>query len=121
LIEALKWVRDNIESFGGDPNNVTILGQSGGGRKCQTLLQAPAAAGLFHKVILQSGVSPWNPLSSEHHKQLISLMLGELKIPEREYATLERVPYPVLTRAYYRARLKLNEILGEDVYPSSGQ
>jgi len=121
LIEALKWIRDNIEGFGGDPNNVTIFGQSGGGRKCQTLLQAPAAAGLFHKVILQSGVSPWNPLSSEHHKKLISLMLSELNIPEREFETLERVPYPVLTRAYYRARLKLNELTGEEVDPSRGQ
>ncbi len=110
LVEALKWVRDNIEGFGGDPDNVTIFGQSGGGRKCQTLLQAPAAAGLFHKVILQSGVSPWNPLSSAHHKPLVSQMLRELEIPEKAYETLERVPYPVLIQAYNRARSKLYEL-----------
>ena len=113
LVEALKWIRDNIEGFGGDPNNITIFGQSGGGRKCQTLLQAPAAAGLFHKVILQSGTTPWNPISSEHHKQLIPLILAELAIPEREYTKLERAPYPVLVRAYQRARVKLIEQQGD--------
>ncbi len=120
LVEALKWVRDNIEGFGGDPDNVTIFGQSGGGRKSQTLMQAPSAAGLFHKVILQSGVSPWNPLSSEHHKPLVSQMLRELEIPEREYETLERVPYSVLIRAYNRARAKLPDLDPQDFMPVKG-
>ncbi|MEW6185925.1 MAG: carboxylesterase/lipase family protein, partial [Thermodesulfobacteriota bacterium] len=52
---ALKWVRDNIEEFGGDPGNVTIFGESGGGAKVSTLLSLPQAAGLFHKGIIQSG------------------------------------------------------------------
>jgi para-nitrobenzyl esterase len=47
LVAALEWIRDNIASFGGDPSNVTICGQSGGGGKVQTLLQTPSAAGLF--------------------------------------------------------------------------
>jgi para-nitrobenzyl esterase len=55
LILMLQWVRDNISEFGGDPGNVTIFGQSGGGAKCATLMAMPAAKGLFHKVITMSG------------------------------------------------------------------
>ena len=53
-IQALKWVRDNIATFGGDPKNVTIFGQSGGGRSVTWLMTSPAAEGLFHKAIAQS-------------------------------------------------------------------
>lgn len=55
LVMALEWVRDNIEVFGGDPNNVTIFGESGGGRKVLSLMASPQAKGLFHKAISQSG------------------------------------------------------------------
>ncbi|MCK2169438.1 carboxylesterase family protein, partial [Thalassospira xiamenensis] len=55
LIAALEWVRDNIEAFGGDPGNVTIFGESGGGRKVLSLMASPRAAGLFHRAISQSG------------------------------------------------------------------
>lgn len=54
-VAALEWVRDNIARFGGDPGNVTIFGQSGGGGKVSTLLGMPAAKGLFHKAIAMSG------------------------------------------------------------------
>ena len=56
LVEALRWVRDNIACFGGDPDNVTIFGQSGGGMKVTVLGQIPEAEGLFHKMIVMSGV-----------------------------------------------------------------
>ena len=55
IVQALKWVRDNIEVFGGDPGNVTIFGESGGGAKVSTLQAMPAAKGLFHKAISESG------------------------------------------------------------------
>ena len=55
LVAALEWVRDNISHFGGDPANVTIFGQSGGGGKVSTLLAMPSARGLFHKAIVESG------------------------------------------------------------------
>jgi para-nitrobenzyl esterase len=55
LVAALEWIRDNIANFGGDPGNVTIFGESGGGGKVSTLLAMPAAKGLFHRAIVQSG------------------------------------------------------------------
>lgn len=55
LVAALQWVQDNIEAFGGDPGNVTIFGESGGGRKVLSLMSSPQAAGLFHRAISQSG------------------------------------------------------------------
>jgi len=57
IILALEWVRDNISAFGGDPGNVTIFGQSGGGRKVSTLMAMPSAKGLFHRAIVESGAS----------------------------------------------------------------
>ncbi len=55
LVESLKWVNANIEAFGGDPGNVTIMGESGGGSKVSHMLATPAADGLFHKAVIQSG------------------------------------------------------------------
>ena len=55
LVRSLEWVRDNIAAFGGDPDNVTIMGESGGGSKVSHLMAMPAADGLFHKAIVQSG------------------------------------------------------------------
>ena len=55
LVSALHWVRDNIAAFGGNPANVTIFGESGGGAKVSMLLAMPASQGLFHKAIIQSG------------------------------------------------------------------
>ena len=62
-IEALKWIQKNIEQFGGDPNNVTIFGQSAGGGSVRTLCESPLARGLFHKAVIMSaqGLSIPNP------------------------------------------------------------
>lgn len=63
MVLSLEWVRDNITKFGGDPSNVTIMGQSGGGTKVSALASAPAAEGLFSKVVNASGgsASGWTP------------------------------------------------------------
>ncbi len=58
LVMALEWVRDNIAAFGGNPENVTIFGQSGGGGKTYSLMNSPQATGLFHKAIVMSGFAP---------------------------------------------------------------
>ena len=55
IVAALRWVHDNIDRFGGDPNLVTIFGQSGGGRKVATLMAMPSAKGLFHRAVIESG------------------------------------------------------------------
>ncbi|HET7793390.1 MAG TPA: carboxylesterase family protein [Rhizobacter sp.] len=58
LVLALQWVHDNIAAFGGNPGNVTLFGQSGGGGKTYSLMNSPQATGLFHKAVVQSGASP---------------------------------------------------------------
>ncbi|MBF9033192.1 carboxylesterase family protein [Rhodobacterales bacterium HKCCE2091] len=55
IVQSLEWIRDNIERFGGDPNNVTVFGESGGAGKVTTLMAMPSADGLFHRVVAQSG------------------------------------------------------------------
>lgn len=57
IVSALEWIRDNIEAFGGDSDNVTVFGQSGGGAKVLALMTSPYAKGLFHKGIVQSGAT----------------------------------------------------------------
>ena len=57
IVHALNWVSANVAQFGGDPNTVMIFGQSGGGRKVETLLAMPSAKGLFHRATIESGVA----------------------------------------------------------------
>jgi para-nitrobenzyl esterase len=78
LILALQWVRDNIAAFGGDPHNVTVFGQSGGGAKIATLMAMPAAKGLFHKAITMSGqqVTASGPLNAEKRARAYLAKLG---------------------------------------------
>ncbi|HUQ06195.1 MAG TPA: carboxylesterase/lipase family protein [Kofleriaceae bacterium] len=64
-IAALRWVRDNIEAFGGDPRNVTVFGESAGGRNTCTLLAAPGAEGLFHRALVQSGACKFIDTAAE--------------------------------------------------------
>jgi para-nitrobenzyl esterase len=79
LIAALKWVRTNITRFGGDPGNVTIFGESGGGGKVSTLLAMPTAVGLFHRAIIQSGAAV-RLRTKERSQKLTELVLKELGI-----------------------------------------
>ncbi|KAF2673008.1 carboxylesterase type B [Microthyrium microscopicum] len=78
LILALKWVRDNIERFGGDKNSVTIFGQSGGGAKCATLMAMPEAKGLFHRVWTMSG-QQITGRTLEHAKQTAQEVLSKIE------------------------------------------
>jgi para-nitrobenzyl esterase len=78
LVLALTWVRDNIAGFGGDPANVTIFGQSGGGAKCATLMAMPAARGLFHRVWTMSGqqITATRPVTGVKHAAGVIASLG---------------------------------------------
>ncbi len=95
LVEALRWVRDNIAGFGGDPDNVTIFGQSGGGGKVTVLGQIPEADGLFHKAIVMSGVMTPGAFGGGADPRAFALeVLQTLHIPEDQVEKLEKVPVP---------------------------
>ena len=93
LMLALAWVRDNIGAFGGDPGNVTVFGQSGGGAKLVTLMAMPSAAGLFHKVITMSGqhVTAMGPRHAELRMRALLDHLGLTAERAGELATLPTV------------------------------
>ena len=114
LIAALQWVHDNAEVFGGDPDNVTIFGQSGGGGKVTCVLQSPEADGLYHRGIIMSGVcsgretAPVNlPDAAGSGKPCAEAMMEVLGI--HTIQELEGVPYRDLANAY----LKVSPILKE--------
>ena len=108
LVAALGWIRDNIQGFGGDPGNVTIFGQSGGGGKVTTLGQVPEAAGLFHKAIVMSGVLSDDMMSSDvDPRDLVLAILAELGMEDTDADRLEKVPAYALVRAVNRAEKKL--------------
>jgi para-nitrobenzyl esterase len=99
IVHALKWVRDNIEQFGGDPNNVTIFGQSGGGRKVGTLLAMPSTKGLFHRAIIESGptiklvaIGPANHAADR--------LLTKLGIDRGKVAKIQDLPAETIMAAY---------------------
>jgi len=69
IVMALRWIRENIASFGGDPDNVTIFGESGGGGKVRALMQMASADGLYHRAILDSGILPGQEITPKEEKQ----------------------------------------------------
>ena len=91
LVAALEWVRDNIAAFGGDPGNVTIFGESGGGGKVSTLMTMPMARGLFHKAIIQSGAAVILGTPARSGK-LAEIALRLLGIGRGDLARLQAVP-----------------------------
>ena len=98
LVLALKWVQGNIEAFGGDPGNVMIMGQSGGGAKVSTLLAMPSAKGLFHKAAIQSGpglaVGRPGPAAAGAKR-----LLDALDVKPGERSKLEAIPAPDIIAA----------------------
>jgi para-nitrobenzyl esterase len=106
LVAALEWVRDNIGNFGGDPGNVTIFGQSGGGAKVSALMAMPAAKGLFHKAIVQSG-SGLRMAAPENTARLAAATLAELNLNNGSLDQLHKLPVQSLIAAGQAAVRKL--------------
>ena len=112
-IAALQWVRDNIDRFGGDPNLVTIFGQSGGGRKVATLMSMPAAKGLFHRAIIESG-AVLKLTTKADAERITGLLLAELGLRAGQVHELQDVPMARLLAA--------NEAVGRKfTLPEPGQ
>ncbi len=105
LVLALQWVRDNIAAFGGDPGNVTIMGQSGGGAKVSILLAMESAKGLFHRASIQSG--PGLAVGrKEAAAKAAAGLLAELGIAAGDAKALQAVPAPTLLAAAVAAQAK---------------
>jgi len=98
IVAALKWVRDNIAAFGGDAGNVTIFGESGGGAKVSVLMAMPAAHGLFHKAIIQSGPAV-QMASRDDAAETARQLLGELGLSAGNLSELRKFPAPKLAQA----------------------
>ena len=94
-IESLKWIKKNIAQFGGDPDNVTIFGQSAGGGSVRTLCESPLARGLFHKAVIMSGngislpskdgvkprpAGPFAPVSLEQAEAMTKKMMKNIRL-----------------------------------------
>lgn len=103
LVRALEWVRDNISNFGGDPNNITIAGQSGGGAKVNTLMAMPKAKGLFHKAINQSGSFRGGILDKRTTQAIAAETLSQLKIDPKNIDTIQTIPYQTIADASSKA------------------
>lgn len=105
IVAVLQWVREHITAFGGDPGNVTIFGQSGGGGKVAALMAMPLAKGLFHRAIIQSG--PFlKALSPEYSQQVAELLLAELGLSKSQIRELQRLPVDSISGAAVEAMKK---------------
>ena len=102
IVKALEWVKANIANFGGDPSNVTIFGQSGGGGKVSTLMAMPSAKGLFHKAIVESG-SIFNLMDPKYSRRIGAATVAKLGLKPSQIDQLADVPYPQLLAAYREA------------------
>jgi len=98
LVAALRWVRDNIAAFGGDPGNVTIFGESGGGGKVSVLLAMPEARGLFHRAVIQSGATI-RVSTRERATALADAVLKEFGFARGDGVRLQDVPFARLLAA----------------------
>jgi para-nitrobenzyl esterase len=119
---ALEWVQKNISHFGGDPANVTIFGQSGGGAKVNTLMAMPSAKGLFHKAINQSGSFRGSMLEAPITRQLAAETLKELGLTNDRVDEIQTVPFSELAEAGKKAIITVSNKMKEagEIIPAFG-
>jgi para-nitrobenzyl esterase len=107
LVAALQWIKQNIAQFGGDPDNVTIFGQSGGGGKVTSLMNAPSAKGLFHKAIVESGSYLSGFTEPSISKRVAAALLNELQLQPSQVDSLQTISYERLNAAGKKALSKV--------------
>lgn len=107
IVAALEWVRDNIGNFGGDPGNVLIFGQSGGGGKVNALMAMPSAKGLFHRAAVQSG-SLLRVATTEDSKKMTGAVLAELNLSQSQVGELHDISVERLVAAADAAPRRVN-------------
>ena len=114
LVAALQWIKTNIAQFGGDPDNVTIFGQSGGGGKVTCMMNTPKAKGLFQKAIVESGsyITSFNEKSAS--QRVAAAVLEELHLQPSQVDSLQKIPYDVLNEASKKAIRKVSAALRKE-------
>jgi para-nitrobenzyl esterase len=118
LVHALKWIKNNIAQFGGDPGNVTIIGQSGGGSKVSTLLTMPEAKGLYHRAVIMSG-SALELADREHAAAATKALLAQLGLAKPTIGDLQALPVEKIMGAYFAALEELRrETFGRSFIPT---
>ncbi len=109
LVESLKWIKQNISKFGGDPENITLFGQSGGGGKITALLNSPLADGLFQKAVIQSGsfASEYKPRKDA--QRVTKAIVEDLGIDQENIDDIKTVSYDQLLTAGKKVFAKMRE------------
>jgi para-nitrobenzyl esterase len=115
IVAALEWVRDNIANFGGDPANVTIMGQSGGGAKVCVLTAMPAAKGLFHKAVVLSGASRKSG-DKAFSEKLGAAVVKEAGLGPQELDKLQAMPW----KEFYAFATKAQQAVAREAGPGGG-
>jgi para-nitrobenzyl esterase len=108
IVAAMEWIRDNIASFGGDPANVTIMGQSGGGAKVCALTAMPAAKGLFHKAVVLSGASRQMG-DKEYSEKLGAYVLEEAGLEPSQIGKLQELDWKEFDAIAMKAQQRLSQ------------
>ena len=119
IVTALEWVHDNIENFGGDPNNVTVFGQSGGGAKVLTLTAMPAAKGLFHKAIVQSGAIETMGMTlptQKNSRRVAEVILEKLNLSPEDVDKLQTIPYEKFVKVANSSYNQVAKEFGDEMY-----
>ena len=107
IVHALKWVRDNIGRFGGDAGNVTVFGQSGGGRKVAALLAMPSAKGLFHRAIIESGAT-LKLVERDQATRVATELLKTLGLSRGQVREMQALPASRIMGAYFATMRQMN-------------